>query len=284
MCSIDPDPTRENQLPALKNLGAIPWEIKSDSSYELKRLIQMMKKVILALGAMALCLSSQATEISVAVAANFTAPMQKIAPLFEQETGHKLSLAYGSTGRFYAQIKNGAPFEVLLAADDETPAKLEKDQLAVANSRFTYAVGRLVLWSKSPTLVDKQGEVLKTDKFEKIALADPKLAPYGLAAVETMQALGLLDKLKPRWVQGENIAQAYQFVSTQNAPLGFVALSQITLQEGSSWLVPSHLHTPIRQDAVLLNKGKDAPGAAALLQFLRSEKARAVIRSYGYEI
>lgn len=254
---------------------------------ELKVTVRMLSRrwhQIFALGLLCATLNAQAAEVSVAVAANFTAAMQKIAPLFEQETGHKLSVAYGSTGRFYAQIKNGAPFQVLLAADDETPAKLEKDNLALPNSRFTYAVGRLVLWSKSPTLVDKQGDVLKTDKFDKLALADPRLAPYGLAAVETMQALGLLDKLKPRLVQGENIAQTFQFVSTQNAQLGFVALSQIPPQEGSAWLVPSHLHTPIRQDAVLLNKGKNEPAAAALLQFLRGEKARAIIRSHGYEI
>lgn len=246
-------------------------------------LFQQWKKLITA-ALLWTGLSAQAAEVSVAVAANFTAPMQKIAPLFEQETGHKLSLAYGSTGRFYAQIKNGAPFQVLLAADDETPAKLEREGLGITGSRLTYAVGRLVLWSKSPTLVDKQGDVLKTAKFDKLALADPKLAPYGLAAMETLQALGLLEKLKPRWVQGENIAQTFQFVSTQNAQLGFVALSQITPQEGSAWVVPSHLHTPIRQDAVLLSKGKDDPAALALLQFLRSEKARAIIRSYGYEI
>lgn len=228
--------------------------------------------------------NAQASEVWVAVAANFTAAMQKIAPLFEQETGHKLSVAYGSTGRFYAQIKNGAPFQVLLAADDETPAKLEKEGLGVAGSRMTYAVGRLVLWSKQPGLVDKQGEVLTTGKFEKLAMADPKLAPYGLAAMETLTQLGLLDQLKPKLVQGENIAQTYQFVITQNAQLGFVALSQIKPQEGSSWVVPSHLHSPIRQDAIVLAKGKDEPAARALLQFLRSEKARAIIRSLGYEI
>ena len=241
----------------------------------------------LALIAAALCCAGtcvQAAEVSVAVAANFTSAMQKIALLFEQETGHKLSVAYGSTGRFYAQIKNGAPFQVLLAADDETPAKLEKEGLGVASSRMTYAVGRLVLWSKQPGLVDKQGEVLKTAKFEKLALADPKLAPYGLAAMETLTQLGLLDPLKPKLVQGDNIAQTYQLVSTHNAQLGFVALSQIKSQEGSAWVVPSHLHSPIRQDAILLAKGKDAPAATALLQFLRSEKARAIIRSHGYEI
>ena len=239
---------------------------------------------LFAVAVLCVAFTTQAAEVSVAVAANFTAAMQKIAPLFEQETGHKLSVAYGSTGRFYAQIKNGAPFQVLLAADDETPAKLEKEGLGVASSRMTYAVGRLVLWSKQPGLVDKQGEVLKTTKFEKLALADPKLAPYGLAAMETLTQLGLLDQLKPKLVQGENIAQAYQFVNTQNAQLGFVALSQINPQEGSAWVVPSYLHSPIRQDAIVLAKGKDAPAATALLQFLRSEKARAIIRSLGYEI
>lgn len=229
-----------------------------------------------------------AAEISVAVAANFAAPMQKIAALFEQQTGHKIALAVGSTGRFYAQIKNGAPFQVLLAADDETPSKLEAEGAAIQGTRLTYAVGRLVLWSPQPDLVDSQGEVLKTQRFSKLALADPKLAPYGLAAVETLTKLGLLEQLKPKLIQGENIAQALQFVSTRNAQLGFVALSQIQTEslrgQGSAWVVPAHLHSPIRQDAVLLNKGKDVHAARALLQFLRSDPARAIIRQYGYDI
>ena len=228
----------------------------------------------------------QAAEVQVAVAANFTAPMQKIAPLFEADTGHKAQLAFGSTGRFYAQIKNGAPFDVLLAADDETPTKLERE--GQGGSRFTYAIGKLVLWSKQATLVDDKGEVLRSGKFDKIALADPKLAPYGAAAIETLSQLGLLDTLRPRFVQGENIAQTYQFVATENAQLGFVALSQVwaegQLKEGSAWRVPATLYSPIRQDAILLNKGKDNPAAAALLQYLRGEKARTIIRSYGYEI
>ena len=226
----------------------------------------------------------QAAEVQVAVAANFTAPMQKIAPLFEADTGHKAVLAFGSTGRFYAQIRNGAPFDVLLAADDETPVKLERE--GQGGSRFTYAIDKLVLWSRQPALVDGQGEVLKSGRFEKIALADPKLAPYGAAAIETMTKLGVTDTLRPKFVQGENIAQTWQFVATENAQLGFVALSQVwadgKLKEGSAWLVPSALYSPIRQDAILLNKGKDNAAATALLQYLRGDKARAIIQAYGY--
>ena len=228
----------------------------------------------------------QAAEVQVAVAANFTAPMQKIAPLFEADTGHKAVLAFGSTGRFYAQIKNGAPFDVLLAADAETPARLERE--GQGGRRSTYAIGKLVLWSKQPGLVDEQGEVLKSGKFARIALADPKLAPYGAAAIETLTQLGLLDTLRTKIVQGENIAQTYQFVATENAPLGFVALSQVwaegRLKEGSAWRVPATLHSPIRQDAIVLNKGKDNAAATALLQYLRGEKARNIIRSYGYDV
>jgi molybdate transport system substrate-binding protein len=227
----------------------------------------------------------QAAEVQVAVAANFTAPMQKIATAFEADTGHKPQLAFGSTGRFYAQIRNGAPFDVLLAADDETPARLERE--GQGGSRMTYAIGRLVLWSKQPGLVDDKGEVLRSGKFEKIALADPRLAPYGAAAIETLTKLGLLDTLRPRFVQGENIAQTWQFVATENAQLGFVALSQVwaegRLKEGSAWRVPETLHSPIRQDAILLHKGRNNSAATALLQYLQGEKARTIIRSYGYD-
>ena len=229
---------------------------------------------------------AHAAEVSVAVATNFTAPMQKIAARFEQDTGHKAVLAFGSTGRFYAQIRNGAPFQVLLAADDETPARLEREGVGVPGSRFTYATGRLVLWSSQPGLVDAQGEVLRSGRVDRLALADPKLAPYGAAAIETLGALGVLEALRPRFVQGENIAQAHQFVATGNAALGFVALSQVfsdgRLTSGSAWVVPAHLHAPIRQDALLLEKGRDNPAATALLQDLRGDKARAVLRSYGY--
>lgn len=229
-----------------------------------------------------------AAEVSVAVAANFTAPMQKIAQAFEQDTGHRAVLSFGSTGALYAQIRNGAPFHVLLAADDETPAKIDKEGLGVSGSRFTYATGRLVLWSKQPALVDDKGAVLRSGKFERIAVANPKLAPYGAAAIEAMTKLGVLADVQPKIVQGDNIAQTYQFIATENAQLGFVALSQVIsdgrLAQGSAWIVPADLHAPIKQDAVLLTSGKDNPAAAALLAYLKSEKVRAVIRSYGYEL
>jgi len=231
---------------------------------------------------------AQAAEVSVAVAANFTAPAQKIAAAFEQDTGHTAVLAFGATGKFYAQIKNGAPFQVLLAADGATPVRLEKEGLALAGSRFTYATGRLVLWSAQSGLVDDKGDVLRSANFAHIAIANPKLAPYGLAALETLGKLGLLEALQPRLVQGENIGQAYQFVATGNAALGFVALSQVMsegrITQGSAWVIPAQWHTPIRQDAVLLATAKDNPAALAWVTFLKSDKARAIIRSFGYAL
>lgn len=247
----------------------------------------LLRSMALVMG-LASGVASLAAEVSVAVAANFTAPMQKIAQAFEQDTGHKSVLAFGSTGNFYAQIKNGAPFQILLAADDETPARIEKEGLGVAHSRFTYATGKLVLWSKQAALVDDKGDVLRSAKFERIAIANPKLAPYGAAAVETLTKLGLLQNLQPKFVQGENISQTYQFVATENAALGFVALSQVfadgRLKEGSAWVIPANLHQPIQQDAVLLNGGKDSPAAAALLAYLRTDKIKAMIRTFGYEL
>ena len=229
-----------------------------------------------------------AAEVSVAVAANFAAPMQKVAQAFEQDTGHKAVLSFGSTGMLYAQIRNGAPYQILLAADEETPNKLEKEGLGVAGSRFTYAMGKLVLWSKQPGFVDDKGDVLRTAKFERIAIANPKLAPYGAAAMETMSKLAILQQLQARIVQGDNIAQTYQFVATENAQLGFVALSQVfvdgKIAQGSGWIVPAGAHAPIRQDAILLTKGQDSAAAAALLQYLRGERAKSLIRSYGYEL
>jgi molybdate transport system substrate-binding protein len=228
-----------------------------------------------------------AAEVQVAVAANFTAPMQAITADFEQATGHQAKLAFGSTGKFYAQIKNGAPFDVLLAADDETPARLEKEGAAVAGSRFTYAVGRLALWSAKPGYVDGQGAVLRQGAFRHLAIANPRLAPYGAAARETLNTLGLLAALQPRFVQGENIAQTFQFVSTGNAELGFVALSQVfeggKLKRGSAWVVPVELHVPIRQDAAILARGRNNPAAQALMKYLKTDKARAIIKAYGYE-
>lgn len=230
--------------------------------------------------------AAHADTVSVAVAANFTAPMQKIAAEFAKDTGHKAELSFGATGKFYAQISNGAPFGVLLAADDTTPAKIASEGKGVADSRFTYAVGKLVLWSKQDGYVDAQGAVLKTGKFQHVAIANPKLAPYGLAAEQTLTQLGLLEQIKPKFVQGENIGQTYQFAATGNAELGFVALSQVMedgkIKSGSAWLVPSSMHEPIRQDAIVLNTAKDNAAAKALMDYLRGDKARAIISSYGY--
>lgn len=229
---------------------------------------------------------SGAAEVSVAVAANFAAPMHKIAQAFERATGHRAIVALGSTGRFHAQIRQGAPFQLLLAADDRTPRLLEQEGLAIAGSRFTYAVGRLVLWSATPGRVDAQGEVLRRRGVERLAIADPRLAPYGAAAVEVMQRLGVLQAWQPRLVQGESVGQAFQFVATGNAALGFVALSQLralpAATPGSAWLVPAELHRPLRQDAVILRPGQGQPAALALASFLQGDEARAILRAYGY--
>jgi molybdate transport system substrate-binding protein len=228
-----------------------------------------------------------ADEIPIAVAANFTGPMQKIAAEFEKDTGHKVVPSFGSTGKFYAQIRNGAPFEVLLAADDETPAKLIAENAGVAGSQFTYAIGKLVLWSAKPAVVDDAGEVLKKGGFDHIALANPKLAPYGAAGIETMKALGVYDALQSKVVTAENIGQTYQFVSSGNALLGFVALSQVLKDgkiEGSAWIVPAKYYPQIRQDAVILDKGRGKPAAEALMKYLKGDKAKAVIKSFGYEL
>lgn len=230
---------------------------------------------------------AHADEVVVAVAANFTAPMKTIAPEFEKDTGHKIVAAYGATGKLYAQIKNGAPFEVLLAADAETPAKLVGEHAAVAGSQFTYALGRLVLWSAKPGVVDAAGEVLKQGRFENIALANPKLAPYGAAAAEAMKALGVYDELQAKFVTAETISQTHQFVQSGNAMLGFVALSQVSKDgkiEGSAWIVPADLYQPIRQDAVILEKGNGKPAAQALMKYLQGDKVKAMVRAYGYRL
>ena len=252
------------------------------------RLIRITRLLAVSCLTLAASLAAQAAEVQVAVAANFTGPMQVIAADFAKATGHSAVVATGSTGKFYAQIKSGAPFEVFLAADDTTPEKLDKEGATVANTRFTYATGKLVLWSPQAGFVDDQGAVLRGDTFKHIALAAPKLAPYGQAAIETMTQLGLLDQLTPKFVQGESIGQTYTFVSSGNAELGFVALSQVwadgKLKSGSAWVVPAKLHQPIRQDAVLLERGKDNPAAAALMKYLQSDAAKAVIRSFGYDV
>jgi molybdate transport system substrate-binding protein len=232
--------------------------------------------------------SAFADEVQVAVAANFTAPIQAIAKDFEKDTGHKLVASFGATGQFYTQIKNGAPFEVFLAADDTTPAKLESENEIVKGSRFTYAVGTLALWSAKEGYVDDKGQVLKDNKYEHLSIANPKAAPYGLAATQVLAKLGLTDATQAKIVEGQSIAQAYQFVQTGNAELGFVALSQVfkdgKLTGGSAWIVPANLHEPIKQDAVILNKGKDNAAAKALMEYLKGPKAAAVIKSFGYQL
>jgi molybdate transport system substrate-binding protein len=236
------------------------------------------------------CGAAQAEEAIVAIAANFAEPMERLQAMFEEESGHTLTLVIGSTGKLYAQITNGAPFDVLLAADQERPARLVEEDQAVADSRFTYAVGRLALWSADPGLIGGgRGEaVLGGGDFGHLAIANPELAPYGKAAQQTLEALGLWDELSPKIVQGENIGQTFQMVATGNAELGFVALSYVLSERnatpGSRWDVPVELHQPIRQDAVLLAHGADNPAAAGFLDFLRSPEAQAVIERFGYAI
>ena len=232
-------------------------------------------------------ITGYAETLRVAVAANFAAPMQKIASRFEQNSGHRLLLSLGSTGKLYAQIRNGAPFDMLLAADDKVPAMLEEDGNGVPDTRFTYAIGTLVLWSARNGYVDDRGAVLGQRSFKHLALANPKTAPYGAAAHATLKHLGLDETLRARLVQGENIAQTHQFIASGNAELGFVALSQVidgkgVISKGSAWVVPAEFHPPILQDAVLLARAKDSEAARELLAYLKSEDALSIIEAYGY--
>ncbi|WP_137886177.1 molybdate ABC transporter substrate-binding protein [Pseudomonas sp. 2FE] len=251
-------------------------------------MIHPMSRLVVALSASIALSNALAEEVQVAVAANFTAPIQAIASDFEKDTGHKLVAAFGATGQFYTQIKNGAPFEVFLSADDSTPAKLESEGDSVAGSRFTYAIGTLALWSAKDGYVDGKGEVLKKNEFKHLAIANPKAAPYGLAATQVLEKLDLSKAVAPKIVEGQNITQALQFVASGNAELGFVALSQVykdgKITSGSAWIVPAQLHDPIKQDALILNKGKDNPAAKALVEYLKGPKAAAVIKSYGYQL
>jgi len=245
----------------------------------------MIKRLVL-LPLLLLASATRADEVTVAVAANFVGPMAKIAESFSAASGHEIKIAAGSTGKLYTQIKAGAPFQVLLAADETTPSRLIAEGHAVAGSNFTYAVGQLVLWSAQPGLVDDHGAVLTQGRFAHLALANSRLAPYGRAASEVLQARGLAHALAPKVVTAENIAQAYQFVLSGNAELGFVALSQVSAPgrpaRGSMWRIPQSLYGQIRQDAVLLTAGADSRAAAALLAYLKSAPARALIQSYGY--
>lgn len=232
--------------------------------------------------------SALAAEARVAVAANFAEPMKAVAVLLQQTTGHTLKVSTGGSGALYTQIRNGAPFDVFLSADDERPALLERDGQAQPGTRFTYATGQLVLWSARAGRVDDQGAVLKSADLGRVAFANPKTAPYGAAALQALDRLGLRAALTSRLVQGESIGQAFNFVKTGNADVGFVALSQVLeggqLREGSMWVVPQTYHDPIRQDAVLLRRGADNAAARALLQLLQSPKGRDLIRSFGYAL
>lgn len=248
----------------------------------------LSKGLVCAVAGWALSRACLAGEAQVAVAANFAEPIKAIAAVLEKTTGHTLKISTGASGAFYTQIRNGAPFDVFLSADNERPEMLERDGLAQPGTRFTYATGKLVLWSVKAGRVDARGEVLKAANLGKVAYANPKTAPYGEAALQVMERLGLSAAIAPKLVQGESIGQAFAFVKTGNADVGFVALSQVLqggrLKEGSMWAIPQAAYEPIRQDAVLLRKGTDNEAAKALLALLQSPNIKALIRSYGYDL
>lgn len=244
-------------------------------------------KYLLTLAMGVLCLSASAGEAIVAVASNFTAPMKAITAEFESETGHRIELAFGSSGKFHAQIRNGAPFQAFFSADQAKPEALEMANLTVPGSRFTYALGKLALWSTEKTTAEQGLRALTEGHFDRLAIANPKLAPYGAAALEVLQHLEIMGAVEDKIVVGENIAQAYQFVSTGNVDLGFIALAQTKepgrATAGAVWPVPGKMHSPIRQDAVLLLPGAQNEAARELLQFVKSDKGRAIIEAYGYQ-
>jgi molybdate transport system substrate-binding protein len=229
-----------------------------------------------------------ADETSIAVAANFTGVTNKLVPLFEKATGHQVKVSFGSTGKLYAQIENGAPFDVFLAADSTRPAKAEKEGLAVPGSQFVYAQGQLALWSARSGLFSAGDDYLRTGKFDHVALANPKTAPYGLAATQVMQNLGVASSLQSKLVQGDSIAQTFQFVATGNAEIGFVAYSQVIGwkgEAGSSWVIPVEYYDPIEQSAVLLKRGESNAAAKAFLNFVKTDPAAlAVIAKFGYRV
>lgn len=231
----------------------------------------------------------QAGEVSVAVTSSFAGPMERLVPLFRKESGHTVKVDAGASGKLHAQIRSGAAFDVFLSADEEMPKQLMQDGFAVGGSRFVYATGRLVLWSAQPDLVDEKATVLNKGNFRMLAIANPRFSPYGVAAKETLTKLIMWNSIQQKLTKGENVAQTYQLVATEKADLAFIALSQVmrdgkVVEGGSWWLVPPEMHQPIRQSAVLLSHAKDPAAAKAFLAFLRSEKARAVMRGFGYEV
>ena len=247
-----------------------------------------LRRLLTLTAALALSAAAQAEVVQIAVAANFTAPARALAEIFARTTGHEAKLSFGATGAFYTQIKNGAPFDVFLSADNERPEMLERDGLAQPGTRFTYATGKLVLWSVKADRVDARGEVLRSADLGKVAYANPKTAPYGEAALQVMQRLGLRAAVAPKLVQGESIGQTFAFVKTGNADVGFVALSQVLqggrLKEGSMWMIPQAHYEAIRQDAVILKKGANNEAAQALVRLLQSPNIKDLIRSYGYDL
>jgi molybdate transport system substrate-binding protein len=250
--------------------------------------MKLFKQTLLAAAIVFSTASAWADEVQVAVASNFAKPLEEIGSKFKAATGHEIKVSAGATGKLYTQIENGAPFEVFISADSKTPKKLVEAKQAEADSQFTYAFGTLVVWSSKDGYVDDKGDVLKKGEFQHLAIANPKTAPYGEAGMAVMEKLGLTAAITPKLVQGENITQTYDFVSTGNAELGFVALSQVSkdgkLKSGSAWQVPQEMYQPLAQDAVLLSKGKDNAAAKALLDYLKGEDAQAVMTSYGYAL
>jgi len=249
----------------------------------------MLKKsivtLVVSLAVLSLAGRAVASDVKVAVAANFTDTAKELAAAFQKKTGNTVTMSFGSSGNFLSQIEQGAPFEVFLSADGERPVRLEAEGLGVKGTRFVYAYGRLVLWSATPGFVDSKGAVLARGQFQHLSIADPAAAPYGVAAVETMKTLGVYDKLQPKIVKGTSIAQAYAFVESGSAELGFVALSQVSkLSRGSIWYVPKADYTPIDQQAILLKPGENDPAARAYLDFLKSPEAVKIIKSYGYDV
>jgi molybdate transport system substrate-binding protein len=258
---------------------------RSRARAEFGQAVKLAALSLISAAALLVPASAFAADPQIAVAANFTDPAKEIAAAFKAQSGHAVQLSFGASGQFYTQISQGAPFEVLLSADSDRPKKAEQAGLGVPGTRFTYAVGRLVLYSKTPGAVDANGAVLTNGTFDKLSIADPTAAPYGLAAIQTMSKLGVYDRLKPRIVTGSSITQAYQFVQSGAAEVGFVALSQVINEPGGSrWLVPSNDHAPIEQQAILLVPGDKDPAARAFLAFLKSPAAIAIIKRYGYEV
>ncbi|MBZ0335033.1 molybdate ABC transporter substrate-binding protein [Marinobacter sp. AL4B] len=261
---------------------ATPAAVYSDRSNRMRRAFVGLITACLFLPAG----QARAEQTTVAVAANFTGTMAKLITLFEQQTGHQVHASYGSTGKLYAQIQHGAPYDVFMAADAERPRLLADKDLAVVSSQIPYAEGRLVLWSRDPDLF-RDGQQYLNSQPQRLAIGNPKTAPYGIAAIEVLESLGLAESLTPKLVSGDSIAQTFQFIATGNARAGFVAQAQVRAYkgaEGVAWQVPKTLHNPISQHVILLNRGHQNPAAHAWMAFLNGSKAQAIIREDGYDI